>query len=153
MRTFWGLDGSQMFQMQMMVQQSRRTALGLAVGLWTDNMVCLCAWEKCTRLMFRPTIDKQQYVENGYLSNVITCMCSISRHPLKKRCPPKRKGSFVLRSKLPSLKDSMSVWDASFLKDVLSACSSSNRTTMTWIQSQHAVGIAVSHKNMDSFLK
>lgn len=57
-RTFCGLDGSQMFQMQMMVQLSRRTALGLAVGLWTDIMVYLWTWEKCTRLMLRPVIDE-----------------------------------------------------------------------------------------------
>lgn len=42
----------------------------------------------------------------------------------------------MLSCKLPSLKDSVSVWDLSFLWDFLSAWSSSNRTTMTWIQSQ-----------------
>lgn len=59
MRTFCGLDGSQMFQMQMTVQLSRRTALGFAVGLCTDIMVNLCTWEKCTRLTLRPATVKE----------------------------------------------------------------------------------------------
>ena len=43
-----------MFQMQMMVLLSRRTALGFWMGLWTDSTVCVWTWEKCTRLMGRP---------------------------------------------------------------------------------------------------
>lgn len=48
-----------MFQMQMTVQLSRRTALGFAVGLWTDIMVNLCTREKWTRLTLRPATTQE----------------------------------------------------------------------------------------------
>lgn len=48
----------------------------------------------------------------------------------------------MLSCKLPSLKDSVSVWDLGFFRDFLSAWSSSKRTTMTLIKSQKTTGVS-----------
>lgn len=61
---------------------------------------------------------------------------------------PWRKGNLVLSCKLPSLNDSLSVWEPCLFRDSLSARSSSRRSTITWCQSHRTAGVRSSSENL-----